>query len=92
MKHPPRKPIFETMSDTASELVVVHTASSFPEAQLVAGLLESEGIRAVVPGAELSDEFGSAMKMGASDVVVRRVDLPKATDIVAAWNAKGDDS
>lgn len=74
-----------------SELVIVHTATSFQTAQIVAGLLESEGVHATVPGAQLSDEFGMASKMlGAATVVVRRGDLERARDIVAAWEQRGD--
>lgn len=72
---------------TPSNFVVVHTASSFHGAQILAGLLESEGIPAKVPGAELMDEFGMAQKLvGTADVVVAREDAEKAVDIVAAWN------
>ena len=74
-----------------SELVIVHTATSLQGAQILAGLLVSEGVRATVPGAELNDEFGMAAKMvGAADVVVRRGDLDRARDIVAAWEARGE--
>ena len=73
---------------TESDYVVVHTAQSHTEAQLVEGLLKSEGIAALVPGSELSDEFGMAQKMsGAAEVVVLRRDLEAAKDIVAAWKA-----
>jgi len=71
-----------------SSHVVVHNANSHTEALLVAGLLESEGISAIVPGSELSDEFGVGQRMyGANQVVVLRRDLESAKDIVAAWQA-----
>lgn len=77
------------MSDT--DFVVVHTAQSFPEAKILAGLLESEGVTAKVPGSELTDEFGMAMKMaGSANVIVLERDLEKAKDIVAAWEAGPD--
>jgi hypothetical protein len=70
------------------DFVVVHTASGFQEARLLAGFLESEGVPARVPGSELSDEFGMAQKLsGAADVVVLGRDLEKAKEIVAAWKA-----
>jgi len=81
----------DTQDPSDSELVIIHTATSLQGAQLLAGLLESEGVRATVPGAELNDEFGMAAKMvGAADVVVRRGDLDRAKDIVAAWEQRGD--
>ena len=71
---------------THSNFVVVHTASGFHAAQVLAGLLESEGIPAQVPGAELMDEFGMAQKLsGTAEVVVAREHLERAADIVAAW-------
>lgn len=71
---------------TPSDFVVVHTAKSFHGAQILAGLLESEGIPAKVPGAELMDEFAMGQKLvGTADVVVAREDAEKAVDIVAAW-------
>ncbi|MEO0661564.1 MAG: hypothetical protein AAFZ87_08510 [Planctomycetota bacterium] len=76
------------MSDQASEHVIVHTAPSFHAAKIVAGLLRSEGIDALVPGDGLVDEFGSAQKLGTGTVVVRRADSERALDIVAAWEAK----
>ena len=86
MKSPPPKPIlFLDMGHSKRDLVVVHTAPSFHAATLLAGLLKSEGVHAVVPGSQLNDEFGSARKLGATDVVVQRVDLELTKDIVAAW-------
>lgn len=77
------------MADT--DFVIVHTASGYQEARILAGFLESEGVTARVPGAELSDEFGMAMKIsGAADVAVLTRDLEKAKDIVAAWVDRGD--
>ncbi len=74
---------------TPSNFVVVHTASSFHSAQILAGLLESEGIPAKVPGAGLTDEFGMSQKLaGTADVVVTRDHLERAADIVAAWKER----
>ncbi|MEM8713062.1 MAG: hypothetical protein AAGG01_19105 [Planctomycetota bacterium] len=74
---------------TSHSFVVVHTAQSFHGARILAGLLESEGITARVPGAELSDEFGMAQKMtGTADVAVLEPDVETARDIVAAWVAE----
>ena len=75
------------MSD--SDFVIVHTASSFIGAQLLAGFLKSEGMEARVPGALLNDEFGAAQKLDTADVVVPRANLEKALDMVAAWSEKG---
>ena len=76
-----------------SEFVIVHTGKNPTEAKLVAGLLETEGIKAMVNGTELSDEFSLAKKLaGLGEVVVHRSHLEKALDIVAAWKERaGDD-
>lgn len=77
------------MSDQS--FVVVHTASSFQEARILAGFLESEGIPARVPGAGLSDEFGMSQKLaGTADVAVLQSNLEAAKDIVAAWVERGN--
>ena len=76
------------MSDQASEHVIVHTAPSFHAAKIVAGLLQSEGIDALVPGDGLVDEFGAAQKLGTGNGVVRRADSERALDIVAAWESR----
>lgn len=81
----------EAQNPGDSELVVVHVAPNFHAARILEGFLESEGIQAKVPGAELSDEFGSAMKMGACEVVVRRGDLERAKDVVAAWEGADEE-
>ena len=70
---------------TESDFVVVHTAPTHQDAQLVAGLLEAEGIRTMLPGSGLADEFGMSQKLGSQDVVVLRSDAERASDIVAAW-------
>ena len=71
-----------------SEFVVVHTAKNHTEAKLLAGLLETEGIRTTVNGTELSDEFAMSKQLaGLGEVVVHRSHLEKALDIVAAWKA-----
>jgi hypothetical protein len=80
-------PIFP-MSDLS--FVIVHTASSFQEARILAGFLESEGITSRVPGANLADEFGMSQKLaGTADVAVLAKDIEKAQDIVAAWIERG---
>ncbi|QDV08184.1 hypothetical protein Poly30_37200 [Planctomycetes bacterium Poly30] len=77
------------MSDL--NFVVVHVASGFQEAQILAGFLESEGIATRVPGSGLSDEFGMSQKLtGMADVAVMERDLEKAKDIVAAWVERAD--
>ena len=79
------------MSDLS--FVIVHTASSFQEARILAGFLESEGITARVPGANLADEFGMSQKLsGTADVAVMEHDLEKAKDIVAAWVDRGKEA
>ncbi len=74
-------------------LRVVHTASSYIEAQLLVGLLESEGVAARAAGSELMDEFGAAQRMlGPTEVVVKAEDLEFASEVVAAWRAQAGDS
>lgn len=69
-----------------SEYVIVHTATGHIEAKLVQGLLEAEGIRALVPGSELVDEFAMGQRLvGTVEVVVLRDDLERARDVVEAW-------
>ncbi len=68
-----------------SDLVTVYVAPSFMSAQLVCGLLQSEGLHARVSGELLSDEFGMAMRMGANEVGVPLIEKERADDIVAAW-------
>ena len=71
------------------DLRVVHTAASFIEAQLLVGLLESEGVAARAAGSELMDEFSAAQRLlGPTEVVVKAEDLPHATEVVAAWRAR----
>lgn len=70
------------------DLQVVHTASSFTEAQLLVGLLESEGIAARAGGSELMDEFSAARRLlGPTEVMVQAADAALAADVVAAWLA-----
>lgn len=76
---------------TAPDLVIVHTAPKFHAALLLAGFLKSEGVAALVPGAELNDEFGASQKLGTADVVVPRADLERAQDMVAAWTERAGD-
>ena len=77
------------MSDIT--FTTVFTGSSFQEAQIVAGLLESEGIPTRVPGSGLMDEFGMATKLaGFGEVGVMARDVEAAMDIIAAWKERGD--
>jgi hypothetical protein len=77
---------------STNDLRVVHTASSFIEAQLLVGLLESEGVTARAAGSELMDEFSAAQRLlGLTEVVVKAGDFPKATEVVAAWRARPTD-
>ena len=70
--------------------ITVFNAKSFQEAQIVAGFLESEGIKTHIPGAELADEFGMATKLaGFAEIKVMEQDLETARDIVAAWKERG---
>jgi hypothetical protein len=70
------------------DLRVVHTAASYIEAQLLVGLLESEGVAARAAGSELMDEFSAAQRLiGPTQVVVKQEDLELASEIVAAWRA-----
>ena len=68
-----------------SDLVTVYVAHSYMSAQLVCGLLKSEGLHARVSGEMLSDEFGLAMRMGTNEVGVPLMEKELADDIVAAW-------
>ena len=63
----------------------MYVAPNQAAAQILAGLLISEGIQARVAGANLSDEFGMAQKMGVGEVGVPQAQLEEAQDIVAAW-------
>ncbi|HRV82088.1 MAG TPA: hypothetical protein P5218_11655, partial [Planctomycetota bacterium] len=63
----------------------VFVAPSFADAQILCGLLISEGLDARVSGAELSDEFGMARKLGPVEVGVPSAQAEEAQDIVAAW-------
>ena len=74
---------------SSSDFAVVHTAASQMEAQILMGLLVSEGVPARVPGSEPNDEFGQAMKMGPADVIVPLQHIETARDIVAAWKERG---
>lgn len=68
-----------------SDLVTVHVASNYGAAQIMCGLLKSEGLHARVAGDLLSDEFGMALKLGANEVGVPLSEKPLADDIIAAW-------
>ena len=71
-----------------SELVPAYRARGFVDAQLVKGLLESEGLHPVLPGEGLNDELGVAARAlgtSATTVLVPRAELPSAREIVAAW-------
>ncbi|MCP5023848.1 MAG: hypothetical protein GY930_19045 [bacterium] len=70
---------------TESDLVTVHVAPSYGAAQIMCGLLKSEGLHARVAGDLLSDEFGMAQKLGANEVGVPLSEKPLADDIIAAW-------
>ncbi len=71
---------------TSLDLRVVHTADSYVQAQLLVGLLESEGVAARAAGSELMDEFSAAQRLiGPTQVVVKEEDLELASEIVAAW-------
>lgn len=70
------------------DIRVVHTAASYTEAQLLVGLLESEGVAARTGGSELMDEFSVAQRLiGPTEVIVQDGDLELAKDVVAAWRA-----
>ena len=69
----------------STDLVTVHVAPSYMSAQLLCGLLKSEGLHARVAGDLLSDEFGMSQKMGANEVGVPLAEKPQADDIIAAW-------
>lgn len=70
------------------DLEIVHTAASYIEAQLLVGLLESEGIAARAGGSELMDEFSASRRLlGPTEVLVQAGDRELASDVVAAWLA-----
>jgi len=74
------------------ELVPVYRARSFVDAQLVRGLLASEGLHPVLPGEGLNDELGvtsRAVGTSATTVLVPREELENAREIVAAWRESG---
>ena len=76
---------------TPSNFIVVHTAAGIHDAQIVAGLLKSEGIPARVPGEELTDEFAMSRKLsGPVEIVVPEENAREAADIVAAWKERGN--
>lgn len=75
-----------TMS--ATDWITVYVAPSEAEAQILAGLLISEGLEARVAGDQLTDEFGMAMRMGPVEVGVPEAQKEQALDIVAAWRAR----
>jgi hypothetical protein len=76
-----------------TDLITVYVASNFAAAQLLCGLLLSEGLHARVAGEELSDEFGMSLKMGTTEVGVPLAEKERADDIVAAWQeSKGASS
>ena len=77
---------------TDPRLITVYVAASLAEAQILGGLLISEGIAARVAGADLNDEFGMAQKMGPVEVGVPPSRVDEAKDIVAAWRASGTES
>ncbi|MDG1984613.1 MAG: DUF2007 domain-containing protein [Planctomycetota bacterium] len=67
-------------------LRVIYRADSFIEAQLIVGLLESEGVAARTGGSELMDEFGASQRLlGPTEVIIKNEDLELATELVAAW-------
>ncbi len=71
--------------------ITVYVAPSEAEAQILAGLLISEGLEARVAGDQLTDEFGMAMRMGPVEVGVPEAQKERALDIVAAWRAREQD-
>ena len=73
--------------------VSIHQASSLAEAQIVRGLLESEGLKVLLPGEELNDEFGGAYKMsGAMQLLVPSEQAEEARRILEAWKTKADEA
>ncbi len=86
----PPTPSILTMPN--QEWITVYVAASEAEAQILAGLLISEGLQARVAGEQLSDEFGMAMRMGPVEVGVPSHQATQAKDIVAAWVARESDS
>ena len=76
---------------TSVDWITVYVAASEAEAQILAGLLKSEGLEARVAGENLSDEFGLAMRMGTVEVGVPLSQSEQAKDIVAAWRARAKD-
>ncbi|MDF1838319.1 MAG: hypothetical protein P1V35_10650 [Planctomycetota bacterium] len=68
-----------------SDLVTVHVAPNYMAAQLLCGLLRSEGLHAHVAGDQLSDEFGMSLKLMSNEVGVPLSEKARAEDIVAAW-------
>ena len=77
---------------SATDWITVYVAASEAEAQILAGLLKSEGLEARVAGENLSDEFGIAMRMGPVEVGVPEAQSAKANEIVAAWKEAAPES
>jgi putative signal transducing protein len=80
------------MSD--SSLVPAFGAKDFIEAQIVRGLLVSEGIQAFIPGESLNDEFGMSARLAGTvgtTVLVPSTQLAKAQAIIAAYQSQEED-
>lgn len=79
----------------AVELVVVEKASNSFEAELIAGILESAGIPAMIDGRFLQDEFAMPQKMlgmKGVKVCVRKEDLEDARQVLADTREAADES
>ncbi|MCP3916319.1 MAG: hypothetical protein GY711_12250 [bacterium] len=74
----------------SAELALAYHASSPSEAMIVKGFLVSEGFSAVIPGSELTDEFGSSQRMLGTmgvRVLVPQAEIEGAKEAVEAWRS-----
>ena len=73
--------------------VPIHQAGSLAEAQIIRGLLESEGLKVMLPGEELNDEFGAAYKMtGAMTLLVPEEQATRAKEILDVWKERAEEA
>ncbi len=77
---------------TQTDLVTVYVAPSYGAAQIMCGLLKSEGLHARVAGDMLSDEFGMAQKLGANEIGVPLSEKTLADEIIAAWKESREEA
>jgi hypothetical protein len=80
----------ERSADEGEEALRLYRASSVPEAHLLSGLLEAEGIRAIVKNELLAGAIGELPMMSALPEVwlVRGKDEPRARSVLEAYRVR----